>query len=88
MHGLAVWFGLVNPTGHAYMFWSAFGSDLGEVTIVGGLAALYRKHTCEVHRCWRLQRHATAAGHNVCRRHHPDGTLSAQDVVEAHRRAV
>lgn len=78
------------PFGHFvwYNLWSGFGSDLGEIAIVGGLATIVRKHNCEVHGCWRVGRHTTAAGHNVCRKHHPDDKLTAQQVVDAHNTAL
>ena len=79
--------GTVHESGPYYGFWSGFGSDLGELAIVGGLLAIVRKHNCEVHRCWRLSRHTTAAGHGVCRVHHPEGHLTAQDVLDAHNDA-
>jgi hypothetical protein len=78
------WLGLDDPGSPFYLFYSGLGSDLSELAILGGLIAVYRRHNCEVHRCWRLARHATAAGHHVCRRHHPDGHLTAQSVREAH----
>lgn len=73
-----------NTSGVWYGFWSGFGSDLGEVTLVGVLVAQLRARNCEVHGCWRIGRHATAAGHRVCRRHHPDDRLSVADVRAAH----
>ena len=84
MHWLAVFFGLQDGSGTGYLFWSGIGSDLGELAIVGGLYGIYRKSNCEVHGCWRLGRHATAAGQHVCRRHHPDGPLTAAAVRAAH----
>lgn len=59
-----------------YGFFSGFGSDLGEITIIAGLLAIYKKHNCHVARCWRLGRHAftdeaTGASYLLCRRHHP-----------------
>ena len=78
------WLGLDNAGGPFYLWWSGIGSDLGELTIVVVLAGYLRKHNCEVHRCWRLGRHQTAAGQHVCRRHHPDGPLSMADVRAAH----
>jgi hypothetical protein len=80
--------GTNNTSGPWYGFWSGFGSDLGEFAIVGGMFALVRKHTCEVHGCWRLGRHTTAAGHAVCRRHHPDGPLTAEDIRRKHEDAL
>jgi hypothetical protein len=47
-----------------------------------------RKHTCEVHGCWRLGKHGTAAGHNVCRKHHPDDHLTAETVKTQHEDAL
>jgi hypothetical protein len=78
--------------GSHYLFWSGSGSDLGELSIVIAifslLYAMLRKHNCEVHGCWRIGRHDTAAGHTVCRRHHPDGNLTAEQVVIAHNAAL
>lgn len=88
MHWLAHWLGLDNASGPIYLTWSGAGGDLGELTILGGLAAIYRRHNCEVHGCWRLGRHKTAAGHAVCRAHHPDDHLTAERVHEAHRAAL
>lgn len=84
MHWLLHVLGTDNVSGTAYAFWSGFGSDLGEVAIIGGLVSVYRRHNCEVHGCWRLGRHATAAGQHVCRVHHPDGHLTAETVRSAH----
>ena len=85
---LAVHTGTDNEPGPYYGFFSGFGSDIGEVAIVGGLISIYRRHNCEVHGCWLLGRHQTAAGHRVCRRHHPDEHLSAAQVLEHHERAL
>ena len=85
-HWLAVHTGTVNEGGPYYGFWSGFGSDLGELALVGGMLTLVRRHNCEVHRCWRIGRHATTGGHQVCRRHHPDGHLTAAAVDAAARR--
>ena len=74
-----------------YNFWSGIGSDLSEITLVAGLVAVYRRHTCEVRWCWRIGRLDTAAGHCVCRRHHPDVPSRAptgEQVAAAHREAA
>lgn len=81
------WLGLDSASGPAYLAWSGAVSDLGELALIGGIIALVRKHTCEVHRCWRIGRHDTAAGHTVCRKHHPDGPLTAAHVAAAHEAA-
>ena len=90
LHWLAIHTGSVNTSGSPqnYNFWSGFGSDLGEIAIIGGLVTLVRKHNCEVHRCWRLGRHQTAADHHVCRVHHPDDHLTADAVVASHAAAA
>lgn len=88
MGWLAHFLGIDNEAGRFYAFWSGFGSDVGEFAIFGGLAAQYRRHNCEVRGCWRLGRHRTAAGHQVCRRHHPDDHLTAEQVAAAHEAAA
>lgn len=86
IHGIGADYGA--PYGHwvPESFWSGFGSDLGEVTILAALATWLRHANCEVHGCWRLGRHQSA-NHRVCRVHHPDDHLTAQDVLDAHRAA-
>lgn len=89
---LQVHTGTINEPGPYYGFWSGFGSDIGEATIVTAVfstvAHSARVNNCEVHGCWRLGRHATAAGHKVCRKHHPDDVLTAEQVVTAHNEAL
>jgi hypothetical protein len=68
-------------------FFGDFGSDIGELAIVGGLIGLVRQHNCEVKGCVRLGRHQTAANHRVCKKHHPEGAPSADDVLDAHNAA-
>lgn len=89
LHWLTVHTGSANTSGSPqnYNFWSGFGSDIGEVAILGGLATVVRRHNCEVHGCWRLGRHQTAAGQHVCRVHHPDDHLTHQGVLDAHAAA-
>lgn len=74
--------GLDDPAGRWYGFWSGAGSDLGEIAIIGGLISIVRRHNCHVHHCWRVGRHPVAGTlHVVCRRHHPDGPLTAVAVL-------
>lgn len=69
-------------------FWGGSGSDLSVIAaMAAAIWAWVRKYNCEVHGCWRLGRHATAAGHVVCKRHHPCGAPTAQDVTAAHEAA-
>jgi hypothetical protein len=80
--------GVDSGSGRWYLFHSGFGANFGEYLIAFGLFGLIRRHNCEVHRCWRLGRHATAAGHMVCRKHHPDDRLTAQQVAEQNAAAL
>lgn len=97
MHGIQHWISYntgsynIPGTAHNYNFFSGFGSDLSEVTLffaaVSLILHLYRVHNCEVTGCMRIGRHDTAAGHTVCRKHHPDAQLTAEDVIQAHTEA-
>jgi hypothetical protein len=98
------WYWLVHWTGSDYGltpgkwsfygFWSGFGSDLGEITIIAGLLAVYRKHNCHVRGCLRIARHeftdeAAGATYMLCRKHHPataDRGLPASRVDLIHAR--
>lgn len=88
LHWLAIHTGTINESGPYYGFFSGFGSDLGEIALVGAMIAMVRRHNCAVHRCWRIGRLATAGGHLVCRRHMPGGAPSHGDVVRAHNSAI
>lgn len=88
MNWLGHWLGLDNPAGPVYAWWSGAGSDLPQLAIFGALVGLYRKHQCEVRRCWRLGRHRTAAAHCVCHRHSPTGAPTHTDVLAAHAEAL
>lgn len=89
MGWLAHFFGWYPGGGNSggYLFWSGAGSDIGELALIGSVVALVRTRKCEVHRCWRPGAHTTAAGHKTCRKHHPDGHLTAHDVHQAHHQA-
>lgn len=54
-----------------YGFWSGFGSDLGEASIVVAIVSGYRHHNCHVHRCPRLGRAVEGTPYVACPRHHP-----------------
>ncbi len=74
MSSLSAWFqywtGIDNPSGKIYAFWSGFGSDIGEVTILGGIWMMYRKHNCHTKGCWRIGKHPHGP-FMLCRKHHP-----------------
>lgn len=66
----------VRPTSGsgAYSFWSGFGSDIGEATIVVAVLGVVRHHNCHVKGCARLGKHEyemDGAKYKLCRRHHP-----------------
>jgi len=77
----AVWHWFLNVTGTRpsssplwYNFWSGFGSDIGEVAIIGGLITVIRHQNCGVKGCFRFGRHEyemNGVKHKLCRTHHP-----------------
>lgn len=69
MHLILHWIGVDTEAGTPYAFWSGFGSDLGEVALLGAVLGAYRKHHCHEARCWRIGRH-TVNGTPWCNRHH------------------
>lgn len=80
-HWLAVHTGTVNESGPYYGFWSGFGSDIGEVAIIGAAVEIYRKHNCHINGCWRIAHHkvtdkTTGTEYVLCKKHyrqvHPD----------------
>jgi hypothetical protein len=84
---LAVHLGITNEAGSYYAFWSAPGSDISEVAILGGLYGMLRHLNCHAPRCWRLGKHPTADGtFKLCPKHHPEvGTnVSLADIHAAH----
>jgi hypothetical protein len=91
LHWLAIHTGTLNEGGPYYGFFSGFGSDLGEVTIIGGAYMIYRKHNCHVDRCWRIAKHPVeGTPYVVCRKHHPtvpEG-VSADHIARAHAAAT
>jgi hypothetical protein len=80
--------GTSNATSRAYDFWSGFGSDIGEVAIIGAVIGMYRKHNCHVHGCWRVAKHPVeGTPYVVCKKHHPTvpDLVTADHVADAHR---
>lgn len=59
----------IGPNGNPwYNFWSGFGSDLGEVILLGSVITLYRRHKCT--NCWRLAHHRVQGTHyKTCHKH-------------------
>lgn len=74
-----------------YNFWSGFGSDIGEVAIVGGLVTLVRHHNCHARGCFRLGKHEyemDGVRYKLCRTHHPavTGKPTVADIESHHAR--
>lgn len=66
-----------------YSFWSGVGADLGQVVLLGGAVAFYRKHECHVRGCHRLGRQRIAGKQwVVCHKHHPDGDATVDKINE------
>lgn len=76
------WFALHTGTLHGgpdiyYNFWSGFGSDLGEATLISavciGVYTGVRKVNCHTKGCWRIGHHCLdGTPYILCRHHHPD----------------
>lgn len=79
--GLRHWFALHTGTIHGgpdeyYNFWSGFGSDLGEATLISavcvGVYTGVRKVNCHTKGCWRIGHHQLdGTPYILCKHHHP-----------------
>jgi hypothetical protein len=93
-HWLAVHTGTVNEGGVYYGFWSGFGADLGEVTLVTTVAVgVYtgvRRANCHVKGCWRIGHHPLeGTPYHLCAKHHPDVPVEGathEEILERHHR--
>ena len=75
------WFALHTGTLHGgpdlyYNFWSGFGSDLGEATLISavcvGVYTGVRKVNCHTKGCWRIGHHQLdGTPYILCKHHHP-----------------
>lgn len=63
--------GTVNESGPYYGFWSGFGSDIGEVTLLTGMIVGLRHVNCREQHCWRLGHVVPGSGVRACHKHHP-----------------
>jgi hypothetical protein len=88
-HWLQVHTGTINEPGPYYGFWSGFGSDLAEFSILGAIGTavyqLVKKYNCHEPGCWRIGNHPAAGGQFLlCYRHHPDyqGRRPTHEVIE------
>ena len=79
-----------------YNFWSGFGSDLGEATLISAVAiGVYtgvRRVNCHTKGCWRIGHHALdGTPYILCRHHHPgvpSAGASHEHILEQHRKAM
>ena len=94
-HWVALHTGILNGGPDKYYnFWSGFGSDLGEATLITAVGAgLYtglRKVNCHSKGCWRIGKHQLAGTPYVlCHHHHPgvpSKGASHEHILEQHRR--
>ena len=91
-HWFEVHTGTVNESGPYYGFWSGFGSDIGEATLVVGVAAAWRHHNCHSRGCPWLGRPVEGTPYVACPKHHPahEGkrrSVSLETIHLAHRKA-
>ncbi len=95
-HWTAIHTGTVYSTNSPvyYNFWSGFGSDLGEATLIGAISVgLYtglRKVNCHTKGCWRIGHYPLdGTPYHLCPRHHPGvptkGASEAQ-ILDQHRK--
>lgn len=86
MHLLLHWVGLDNSSGTPYLFWSGI---FGDMTIFGGLVALYKHHNCHVKKCPRIGRHPFQH-YRLCARHHPGvpKEVTHLHIVKLHKSAT
>lgn len=89
--GVIQFLGVKDEGSRWYAFESGSGAIiLGDLPLIGGLLVLVRHHNCEIPGCLRLQiKRPTAAGHLLCRKHHPaPGPASLEEAHAAHRDAL
>jgi hypothetical protein len=89
--GVITFLGVKNEAGRWYAFDSGSGAIiLGDLPLLGGLILLIRHHNCEIPGCMRIHlKRPTAAGHLLCRKHHPEpGPLTLEEAHAAHHSAV
>jgi hypothetical protein len=82
-HWFEVHTGTVNESGPYYGFWSGFGSDIGEATLVVGVWAAWHHHNCHVKGCARLGRPVDGTPYVACSRHHPAHEGSKRNINQA-----
>src|SRR5215472_10083022 len=92
------WFALHTGTLHGgpdlyYNFWSGFGSDIGEATLISavsiGVYTGVRKVNCHTKGCWRIGHHPLdGTPYILCKHHHPhvpNGGASHEHILAQHQ---
>ena len=90
-NGFTQFLGVRDEASRWYAFESGSGAIiLGDLPLIGGLVLIIRHHNCEIPGCPRIQlKRPTAAGHLLCRHHHPaPGPTSVEDAHAAHHAAL
>jgi hypothetical protein len=94
-HWIALHTGIVHGgPDEFYNFWSGFGSDLGEATLISavglGVYTGVRKVNCHTKGCWRIGHHPLdGTPYILCRHHHPhvpNGGATHEHILEQHRK--
>jgi hypothetical protein len=94
-HWLALHTGTLNGgPDRYYNFWSGFGSDLGEATLITavgiGVYTGVRKVNCHAKGCWRIGHHPLdGTPYILCRHHHPyvpTSGASHEHILEQYRK--
>jgi hypothetical protein len=68
-----------DPDGYNFI-----SGPLADITLLGAAYAIIRRHNCHVKGCLRLGRHQVeGTTYVVCRKHHPDDTPTADQVLAA-----
>jgi hypothetical protein len=69
-----------DPDGYNFI-----SGPLADITLLGGAYAILRRHNCHVKGCPRIGRHPVdGTSYVVCRKHHPAGKPTAEQVYAAH----
>lgn len=70
-----------------YGFWSGFGSDIGEIALIGGVVAACRHVNCNERGCWRIGHKVEGQPIRACHRHHPEHPRKKRNgsINEMHR---
>jgi len=94
-HWVALHTGIINGGPDKYYnFWSGFGSDLGEATLISavgiGVYTGVRKVNCHTKGCWRIGHHTLdGTPYILCKHHHPhvpSKGATHEHILEQHRR--